>query len=209
MLRIVSLMLLVIAAPEWYRQVSSPAAEGARRDDVYSIYSVLMTNPPIAIRGINESTLMIAGQTPRQSSSNDLQQCITLPAEYQTSWGEVLMEINQNANAVETIEPRLKISKRYLVLTPGEVADFMFNWGRRPEYQKPLDPKYQGAKQLYFLGKVFFNHDRTLAVTEISVGCGDLCGVSGWRVFERKPGFDWYLMERRAAGSIACGDSRA
>jgi hypothetical protein len=208
-LRKVSLVFLVMAAPGWYQQVSSPAAEAARRDDVYSIYSVLMTNPPIAIRGISESTLMIAGQTPRQRSANDLQQCMTLPAEYQSSWSELLMEINRNGNAVETIEPRLKISKRYLVLTPEEVADFMFNRGRRPEYQKPLDPKFQGATQLYFLGKVYFNHDRTLAVTTISVGCGSLCGVSGWRVFEKKPGFDWYLMERRAAGSIACGDSRA
>jgi len=144
-----------------------------------------MTNPPVAIRGINESTLMIAGQTTRQQSANDLQRCITLPAEYQSSWSELLTEINRNGNAAETIEPRLKISKRYLVLTPEEVADFTFNWSRRPEYQKPIDPKFQGAKQIYFLGKVFFNHDRTLAVTTISVGCGSLCGVSGWRVFER------------------------
>ena len=188
----------------WYQQVSSPASEAARLDDVYSIYSVLMTNPPSAIRGLNESTLMIAGKTYDEGSANDLQRCITLPTEYQSSWREVLMEFNQNGKTAETIEPRLKISKRYLILIPEEVADFTFNWGRRPEYQKPRDPKFQDAKQLFSLGKVYFNHNRTLAVTSISIACGTLCGRSGWRVFERQ-GAAWDLMGRRVGPT--CGDS--
>ena len=58
----ICLMLLLIATPGRYQQVSSPAAAAARLDDIYSIYSVLMmTDLPSAIRGINESTLMIAG----------------------------------------------------------------------------------------------------------------------------------------------------
>jgi hypothetical protein len=129
-----------------------------------------------------------------------------LPTEYRSSWSEVLVEFNRSGKTTETIEPRLKISKRYLVLTPEEVADFTFNWGKRPEYQKPRDPKFQDARQLYYLGKVYFNHDRTLALTSIATGCGNLCGMSGWRVFEKK-GMVWELMTRRVG--VTCGDSVA
>jgi hypothetical protein len=199
-------MLLLIATPGRYQQVSSPAAEAARLDDVYSIYSLLMTDPPSAIRGINEPTLMIAGKTAGPRSLSDLQECVVLPAEYQSRWNELLTDFNRNGS-VETIESRLKISKRYLVLTPEEVADFTFNWDRLPEYQKPLNPKFEGARHLFYLGKVYFNRDRTLAVTSISAACGSLCGRGGWRVFEKK-GMVWELMTRRA-GTTACGDSVA
>jgi hypothetical protein len=201
MLRNITLMLLVVALTGWPQQVSDPAVEAARRADAYSIYSNLLINS-----FSSDPTMMIAAKA-IPGASLDPQECVNLPSEYQSRWNEVLMDFTRGKRIQETIEPAFKISKPYLVLTPDEVADFTFNWGKGPAYQKPLDPKFQGARQLYLLGKVYFSLDHTLALTSISIGCGSLCGTSGWRVFEKNRTGDWVLMTRRVG--IACGDSRA
>lgn len=164
-------------------QTSNP--EDARRQDVYAIYSILMSNPPTGFAWDINSLYAIAAVTspafpfPRNSSP-----CIVPPVGYEARWNELLEEFNARKNIPATLTRELKIEKPYILLTEEEIARI----GVLPS----ADPKLPGAKLLFHLSDVYFDRQRTIAVTGISTShCGGRCSYGTWKIYGRRADGTW------------------
>jgi hypothetical protein len=205
-LRIIAILLAVYAAIIAQQPEGTPV-EAVRREDVYAIYSALMTNPPSRARTAS-TVYLIAINTVSGStlSGNPPQPCTRLLPEYADKWNEILTDYQARKGKPDVLEPLLKLAKPSVLLTDGEAREFRA--GLDPMYQNPRNPRFQNAQEMYSLGTVYFDRSHTLALTAVSSYCGSLCGMSGWRVFEKTFAGQWQLVTRRA-GPTACGDAIA
>src|SRR5262249_13571031 len=98
---------------------------------------------------------------------------------------EILTEYRARKEVSVNLVPALKASKPYRLLNPDEVAEFIeIHRLRRTPFPNP-NPNLLKAADQYYLGDVYFNTTRTLALTSITTFCGSLCGASNWKVFEK------------------------
>jgi hypothetical protein len=108
-----------------------------------------------------------------------------VPAAYYASRNEILAEYAAGRGSAVTLLPPLKIKKPYQLLTPDEVAEFIeIHRLRRTPVPNP-NPTFAKAADLYYLGDVYFNSGRSLALTSLTSFCGSLCGATNWKVFEK------------------------
>ena len=79
------------------------------------------------------------------------------------------------------LDSAFHIAKPYMLLDDNEVKEFveLFSPTPPPKRRKV----FKKATDLFRLTNVYFNQDRTLAVTAISTHCGLLCGRMDWKVF--------------------------
>jgi hypothetical protein len=61
-------------------------------------------------------------------------------------------------------------------------------WGQFSE-------KYSGAREIYFLSRVGFNHARNQALVYVASECGGLCGGGNYVLLEKRFGF-WLIQKR-------------
>ena len=197
-------------------QASDPASEAARSQDVYAVYSALMSNPPV-IGGESNSTYAIAAATTpanlgrgiepaaQPATEDELLEylkalCDAPPPGYEEQWQEILAEFRSRSDAPVPLVPNLKIAKPYIFLTAEEIADFT---SRRTSVNIPPVPiaKFGGAISVIRLSNVYFNKTRTLAFVRISSECGMLCGKGQGKMFE-KVGAGW--REVNVTGGRVC-----
>ncbi|HET9130345.1 MAG TPA: hypothetical protein VFO86_05315 [Terriglobia bacterium] len=166
---------------------NSAFADDGRRQDVYAIYSQIMSNPPTSFRNDANTTYaieaMTVGKTPKpaQPPAGDLAEfmaridgdpCVVPPKPYEGRWSGVLAEYNAGAPSVP-LERSLSIVKPYVLLTTG--------------VSTPL----QDVRDIFRLTNVYFNKDRTLALAGVGTTCGSLCGIFQWLILERSPEGRW------------------
>jgi len=193
------ILFITYAATNWLQQPANTPVDPVRRDDTYAIYSELMSNLQLR-RSVRSGIYLIAPTT--MPGGGQFPGCVNMPPEYQSRWSEVLEDYGQRQYTSETLEPALKITSPYLLLTEAEAKELTANLDRITK--KPQDPKFQSATELLHFGNVYFSRDRTLALTAIDLHCGSLCGTGGWRVFEKGPDGRWTLVSAR--GGATCGD---
>ena len=192
----IAVLLIVASQARGFPQGDNIPFDALRRADVYSIYSLLMTNPTTSHGADDNQIYLIANTTipgfPREP-------CVRVPTAYESAFAEVMADFNRRRNISTTLERNFTIKKPYELLTPQGVNDFI------TQHSGPyIPPKEfpQSAIDLFRLTDVYFDHDHTLALTAISTFCGSTCGMAQWKVFEKTKG-GWQEKPWVTCGSIA------
>jgi hypothetical protein len=158
----------------------------SRRADVYAIYSQSMTNPKTSY-GADKNEIYFIAETTAPGTPE--QPCVRFPAEYQRDYYEIMSEFNRGKDKPVKLDRAFHIAKPYMLLDDNEVKEFveLFSPTPPPKRRKV----FKKATDLFRLTNVYFNQDRTLAVTAISTHCGLLCGRMDWKVFWKSKNGRW------------------
>ncbi len=100
-------------------------------------------------------------------------------------FAETLADYQRRKDTPATLERALNITKPYQLLNRDEAKEFAELHDLRPGPKAKPKELFQKATDLFGLTDVYFNGDRTLALTGISTYCGPLCGGYQWKVFEK------------------------
>jgi hypothetical protein len=161
---------------------SAQTSTAERKSDVYAIYSLMLTNPQTSHGPDDNEVYLIADTTVPGVPSVP---CVRPPAEEEQRFAEVIADFNQRKDAHPKLEPAFQITKPFRLLTPEEVDSFV---KRDRTKVIALGSK---APDLFRLTDVYFDRNRTLALTAISTWCGGLCGLFQWKVFEKSISGQW------------------
>jgi len=172
-LAVAVVLTLILAAG--FAQVT--ATDPSRRADVYVIYSLMLPNPKTS-HGPDDNEIYLIADTTAPGVPEV--PCVRPPSGEESRFADVLAGFNRQKNAPSKLEPAFRIGKPFRLLNRDEVAEFE---GRRLS-RSPAGSNLK-ATDLFRLTDVYFNQDRTLALTAISTWCGGLCGLWQWRVFEK------------------------
>jgi hypothetical protein len=160
----------------------------ALRDDTYAVYSALFSDARIVQQlGYNGAVFIEETTVAGSMRSGPSAACYPPTPANEADWREALAALSQHKFSSEKLEPLFKMSRPYTLLDGKAVAEFR-EQGMREEAARGRNWNYAGAKRLYRLSPVFFNQQRTLALTETAMWCGGLCGEGGWKVFEKVDG---------------------
>jgi hypothetical protein len=185
MLRCSVILILGCATAGAFLQETSATADSQRRADVYAIYSLMMTDPTTSHGHDNNEIYLIRDTTvpgaPREP-------CVRVPPRYMHDFDEVFADYNRRKDTPATLQRALTIAKSYELLNSDEIKEFIDSHRNRPGPRTKPKELFQRATDLFGLTDVFFNQSRTLALTGISIYCGDLCGSYTWKVFEKNRG---------------------
>lgn len=183
-----------------------------RVEDSYSIYSQLLPgnqiewgNVPRTQWLIEDATKAVAIDSPCTSGetmvgSMNPHQSVKAPEARRAEFAEVLSDFDAHCHDVF----RLEASKFRL-----DLPIQMMNEDARGRYvqgvvhympptndimRAPATPnEFKGAAGMHSFTAVYFNRVRTLAMTEIGMYCGGLCGMWRWVVLEKKNG-QWQVL---------------
>jgi hypothetical protein len=147
-----------------------PPNSKSQHADIYSIYSLMMTNPPTSHGPSTDEVYLIADMT---RPVRPAEPCVRVPPQYEAAYQEILDEYHLRKDKPVKLERALNIAKPY-ELVNDDVYVYM---GK--------------SKDLFYLGDVYFNKSHTLALTAISTYCGPLCGSMRWKIFEKSAAGQW------------------
>jgi hypothetical protein len=159
------------------------------RGDIHAVYSASLSNltqGPSAdeIFYIQQTTVPVF-TTPFRSTPNEV--CYPRTPANDMDWNEALAVLRQSTFNAETIGRQLQIKNPYILLDDKGVAEIR-GQQREEEVARGRNWNYVGAKRLFQFSNVFFNQKRTLALVQVSIICGGLCGEGTWKVFEKIDG---------------------
>ncbi len=184
MFRFAPVIFLIGLMPSGFPQDTTPA-DSAREKDVYSIYSLLLTNPRTSHGADNNDRYLIAQTTvpgvPRTP-------CVRPPKEREADFGEVLADFEHRKATQRELKSMFSIPKPYVLLSEDEVKAFIEERLVPRPNPKPTDERFRGVTDLFRLTDVYFNPKQTLALVQLATWCGGLCGLWEWRVFEKIDG---------------------
>lgn len=175
--------------------------------DSYDIYSQLLPGNQIEWGNVPRSFWLMEDTTKAQPSDSSCatggmnpHQAILAPEERQAEFAEVLADFDAHCHdryLLDASKFHLKLPvrlldeegrKRYV----SHVMNFMPP--RNNIMQAPPTPdEFKGAAGMHSFTAVYFNHAHTLAMTEIGMYCGGLCGNWRWVVLEHKNG-QWHIL---------------
>jgi hypothetical protein len=162
--------------------------EGDRRSDIYTIYSLMMTNPATSHGSDNNEVYLIAEMT---QAGYPPEPCVRVPQEHERAYREILDEYNRHKDKPVKLERAFNITKPYQLLNADEVRQFVeIHSLRRTPYANPNE-LFQKTTDLFHVGDVYFDQSHTLALTSVSTYCGSTCGSSMWKIFEKTSDMRW------------------
>jgi hypothetical protein len=175
--------------------------------DSYAIYSQLLPGNQIEWGDVprtqwlvEDTTTAVPPDKPCMSGEMNPHQAITPPHERQADFAEVLADYDSHCHdryQLDRSKLRLKLPvrlldedarKRYVSGVSGYMPpsnDIM----RAP----PTPDQFKGAAGMHSFTAVYFNRAHTLAMTEIGMYCGSLCGMSSWVILEKKND-EWQIL---------------
>ena len=197
MFRLAFLLLAICTAAPSFQQGTD------REQDVYAIYSLMLTNPQTSHGPDDNKFYLIAGTT---APGVPKRPCIAPPKEREADRGadfrEALADFNQRGATQRQLSRAFSIQKPYVLLNAEEVREFQ-ELHTIPKPAGAPAGRFQGATDLFTLSDVYFNQSGTLALTAISSWCGITCGLYSWMVFERPVGGTWKDTQWPACLTIA------
>jgi hypothetical protein len=155
--------------------------------DVYAIYSLMLTNVKTSHGADTNAQYLIAAKTRAPWPGTP---CVTPPAERRAEFDEVLADFETRKVRPQELKRGLSISKPYVLLDEKQVIAFIGSRSVMGSGRKASEV-FPGVTDLISLSDVYFNRDRTLAMTGMSLWCGSLCGLWNWRVFEKSASGKW------------------
>jgi hypothetical protein len=114
-----------------------------------------------------------------------------VPPSFERSFVEILADYKLRKDTPAPLDRALTVSKPYQLLNHDEIEDFIRSREVRPGPRAGTRELFQKATDLFGLTDVYFNRDRTLALTGIGTFCGSLCGSYLWKVFEKTDNGRW------------------
>ena len=171
--------------------------------DAYAIYSLMLTNPKTSHGPDTNPRYLIADTTVPGVPETP---CVAPPADRRGDFQEVLADYAKRKKTPRVLKRALSIRKPYVLLNAVEAEAFAKS---RMQPQVPTDPpqvaddQFKDVADLFRLGDVYFNQDRTLALTSVSSWCGGLCGLWRWRVFEKLESGAWVERDWVGCSTIA------
>jgi hypothetical protein len=151
--------------------------------DIYAIYSLMLTHPETS-HGPDENEVYLIADTTVPGTPKD--PCVRPPSGQEGRFAEVMEDFRYRRDTPAQLEPRFQIIKPFRLLNPEEVAQFI-----RRQFPGGPSASHPKVTDLFRLSDVYFNGDRTLALTAISTYCGDLCALYKWKVFEKSKDGVW------------------
>jgi len=170
------------AAASAFQPGDAPSADAARRADVYAIYSLLLANPQTS-HGPDDNQIYFIADTTVPGTPRE--PCVRAPAEAAARFAEVMADYERRKDTPSTLERAFQISKPYRLLKGDGVEEFVAT---------QRDPRAPKVTDLFRLTDVYFDRNRTLALTAISTWCGSLCAMYQWKVLERTAEGQWQEM---------------
>jgi hypothetical protein len=186
-------LLLVICRLAQGFQQEVTSADSERDQDVYAIYSLMLTNPQTSHGPDNNERFLIAATT---APTRPQEPCVRSPKERETDFEQARADYEHRKAVPRQLKASLSINKPYVLLSSDEAMEFIQSRMSRTGQDAP-DERFKGVTDLFTLSDVYFNQRGTLALTGISTFCGGLCGMFQWKVFEKLARGRWE--ERRWA----------
>jgi hypothetical protein len=164
----------------WAFQQPATAPDAERRAYAYAIYSLLLTNQQTS-HGPDDNDMYFIGDTTVAGTPRE--PCVRVPAGAKDRFTEVMADFEQRKDAPATLERSFRITKPYRLLSAAEVNEFITAHVSAGTADHPAgSPK---VTDLFRLTDVYFDRNRTLALTAISTWCGGLCAQYQWKVLEK------------------------
>jgi len=108
---------------------ASPLIQTAdEHNDIYSIYSLMMTNPSTSHGPSTDEMYLIAEMT---RPAVPAEPCVRVPTQYEAAYQEILAEYHRKDKPVK-LERALNIAKPYELLNAGDVREFAKIHGSAP-----------------------------------------------------------------------------
>jgi len=186
---------LLIAALTVTAKPVQPQEAAAKQNDIYEIYSVVLPNAKV----LSQSVFLITEKTQDAGRGPN---CTPPLPDYSSKWNELLAEI-QKAQAPTKLEPRFTLTKPYTILTADEEKEFRDSRRIMPPLPPVTNPKFQGAVDLFTLGNVYFDRDRTIAAVTLTTFAGPLAGGATWQLLEKGSDGRWRLAPPWQKGPLA------
>jgi hypothetical protein len=189
-MNVIAVLLFVVIGLA--RTSAAPQIQAAdEHADIYSIYSLMMTNPSTSHGPSTDEVYLIADMT-RPAFPFPDERCVRVPPQYGMAYREAFDEYQRRKDKPVKLERAFNIPKPYELLNAEEVRQFEEIRAHRPIIPN-LNPKGILGKitDLYWLADVYFNQQHTLALTGIFTFCGDTCGITKWRIFEKSSTGQW------------------
>ncbi len=161
----------------------------AREQDVYAIYSQMLTNLTTSHgANTNERYLIMAATVPGTPGDP----CIEPPADRAADFREVLSDFERRKdNPPRKLKREFTITKTYVLVSAEQVKKFVKSRRSSLKDDESSSDEFRGVTDLIQLSDVYFNPSRTLALSAISTWCGSLCARYEWKVFEKRPDGSW------------------
>ena len=185
---------LIDAAPQ-----AVTGSETTRREDVQAVYTAVIKSSDLTYLISSKAEVPASGAI----RSMSLESCVVLPQDYASGWTEILAAFRASSGN-ELFPADLKLTRPYKLLTAEEVQEFRddrmqaFRVARNNQPSRTevilggtSNPKFAGAKELLAFSPVYFNQNRTLAVTFVSSYSSPLSGSWHWTVVEKSPDGRW------------------
>ncbi len=188
------LLWLAIAGATVVTSAQTKPAAGAvspdRLPDSYLIYAMLMPGQLFEDMGSGESQAWAIGGTTVNEDDMDpkLAPDATLqpPDDNPRGFKEAVTDYNQRKKERLVLTRRLKLSRPYVLLAPGDVAQFKDS--RSVNSDSELQAKYGNYVGVTFFSEVYFNTAQTSALVYILDWCGNLCSQAEWIYLEKRDG---------------------
>jgi hypothetical protein len=169
--------------------LQQPTTGNDRQQDVYAVYSVLVTSPD-SIYLIQSTTLRYVDPTSG---------CIQAPPQERTDLAEIQADYELRKDATPALTRDLRLSKPYQFLGSAEVEKFLKDaleatpqilprGGTAPPNPNPLFPQ---AKRVFRLGDVYFNKNGTMALVYSGVYETTMDYFAGWKAFRKSADGKW------------------
>ncbi len=176
------LYLILGALPYGLSQtVDSPAS--GRDKDTYAIYSLVLSHMKTSHGPDDNERYYI--ETTTSTLGLPEEPCVKPSKGREAEFHEVLLDYERRKSSPRQLKPAFSITKPFALLSGSEAREFRIERGSNANGDVALNPRFPGASDLVTLSDVYFNQNRTLALTGTSLWCGTVCGLSEWRVFEK------------------------
>jgi hypothetical protein len=184
-----------------------------RAADTYEIYSALLPGREIEWGDVPRSFWLVEATTKAEPLDSPCatggmmnpHKAIQAPQSQQTIFAEVLVDFDKRCHdryQLDASQFHLKLPVR-LLDKAGQKRYVDRVSGYMPPHNSimqapPTPEEFKGAAGMHSFTAVYFNDAHTLAMTEIGMYCGGLCGNWRWVVLERKDGrwqsLPWVMM---------------
>ena len=188
MLRRIFLLTVGSVVVNGFQQQPNATAASEQRADIYGIYSLMLTDPKTS-HGPDDNQVHLIRDT--TVPGTPAEPCVRPPSSHERSFAEVLADYKLRKDTPASLERALTTSKPYVLLNRTQTDEFIQSRAFQPGQTADSNELFQKATDLFGLADVYFNRDRTLALTGISTFCGSLCGSYQWKVFEKTNDGRW------------------
>jgi hypothetical protein len=195
-MRAFTIIALLVLAGGMLPGLTAAQRDTETRRDVYAIYSSLISAADELLL-IEATTLTekVGYGTPFRPQSDSLLSCILPPAEDAASFGEARADYDVRKDVPVALEREFTLNRPYQLLSREEALTFLQDSLRStPQIMPPggippnPNPLFPRAKRVFRLSDVYFNKDRSLAFTYVSVMTTTMDGQGGWKILKRAKG---------------------